>query len=102
MAEAERDRIRERIRDVKSDQRKRNRYLGGIVPFGWQVGEDGALVEDSEQQRATQRILKLRRDGLSLRAISAAIAAEGIKLSQEGVKNVLAGAGDAKGKPPTD
>jgi len=102
VTEAERDRIRERIRDVKSDQRKRNRYLGGIVPFGWQVGEDGALVEDSEQQRATQRILKLRRDGLSLRAISAAIAAEGIKLSHEGVKNVLAGAGDAKGKPPTD
>jgi putative DNA-invertase from lambdoid prophage Rac len=28
VAEAERDRIRERIRDVKADQRKRQRYLG--------------------------------------------------------------------------
>jgi len=27
VAEAERDRIRERIRDVKADQRKRQRYL---------------------------------------------------------------------------
>src|SRR5580700_3672079 len=51
VAEAERDRIRERIRDVKTDQRKRNRYLGGIVPFGWRIGEDGALVEAPEQQR---------------------------------------------------
>jgi len=31
VAEAERDRIRERIRDVKADQRKRRRYLGGIA-----------------------------------------------------------------------
>jgi putative DNA-invertase from lambdoid prophage Rac len=102
VAEAERDRIRERIRDVKSDQRKRNRYLGGIVPFGWHRTEDGALVEDSAQQRVIHHIIKLRRDGLSLRAISAAIAAEGIKLSHEGVKNVLAGVGGAKGKSPTE
>jgi hypothetical protein len=30
VAEAKRD----RIRDVKADQRNRRRYLGGIVPFG--------------------------------------------------------------------
>jgi DNA invertase Pin-like site-specific DNA recombinase len=90
VAEAERDRIRERIRDVKTDQRKRQRYLGGIVPFGWQVSKDGALIEVPDQQRAIHRIIELRRQGLSLRAISASIAAEGVKLSHEGVKNVLA------------
>jgi DNA invertase Pin-like site-specific DNA recombinase len=95
VAEAERDRIRERIRDVKADQRKRRRYLGGIVPFGWQVTEDGALIEDPDEQRAIQRILQLRREGLSLRAISLAISADGVKLSHEGVKNVLASAGAA-------
>jgi DNA invertase Pin-like site-specific DNA recombinase len=89
VAEAERDRIRERIRDVKTDQRKRQRYLGGIVPFGWQVGEDGVLIEVPDEQRAIQRIIELRHQGLSLRAISASIAAEGVKLSHEGVKNVL-------------
>jgi putative DNA-invertase from lambdoid prophage Rac len=94
VAEAERDRIRERIRDVKADQRKRQRYLGGIVPFGWRIGEDGTLVEVLEQQRAIQRIVELRRKGVSLRAISASIAADGVKLSHEGVKNVLAAAGD--------
>jgi putative DNA-invertase from lambdoid prophage Rac len=89
VAEAERDRIRERIRDVKADQRKRQRYLGGIVPFGWRI-EDGALVEVPEQQHAIQLIIELRHQGLSLRSISASIAAEGVKLSHEGVKKVLA------------
>jgi putative DNA-invertase from lambdoid prophage Rac len=93
VAEAERDRIRERIRDVKADQRKRQRYLGGIVPFGWRIGADGALIEEPGQQSAIKRIIELRRDGLSLRAISASIAAEGVKLSHEGVKKILAGAG---------
>jgi DNA invertase Pin-like site-specific DNA recombinase len=93
VAEAERDRIRERIREVKADQRKRQRYLGGIVPFGWRIGEDGALIEVPDQQRAIQRIIELRRKGLSLRAISASIAADGVQLSHEGVKNVLAAVG---------
>ena len=101
VAEAERDRIRERIRDVKTDQRKRQRYLGGIVPFGWRIGERGALVELPEQQRAIQRIIELRQNGLSLRAISALIAAEGVKLSHEGVKNVLAAAGNPMGDSAT-
>jgi putative DNA-invertase from lambdoid prophage Rac len=77
---------------VKADQRKRQRYLGGIVPFGWRIGEDGALVEVPEQQRAIQRIIELRRAGLSLRSISTAIRKEGIRLSHEGVKNVLTAA----------
>jgi DNA invertase Pin-like site-specific DNA recombinase len=96
VAEAERDRIRERIRDVKADQRKRQRYLGGIVPFGWRI-EDGALIEVPEQQRAIRRIVELRRNGLSLRAISASIAAEGVQLSHAGVKNVLAAGGNRVG-----
>src|SRR5260370_41931099 len=100
VAEAKRDRIRERIRDVKADQRKRQRYLGGIVPFGWRIGEEGALVEVPEQQRPTQRIVELRRNGLSLRAISASIAADGVKLSHEGVKNVVAVAEDKGVGPP--
>jgi DNA invertase Pin-like site-specific DNA recombinase len=90
VAEAERDRIRERIREVKADQRRRHRYLGGIVPFGWRIGEDGALTEVPEQQRAIQRIIELRRNGFSLRAIAAAVTANGVRLSHEGVKSVLA------------
>jgi putative DNA-invertase from lambdoid prophage Rac len=32
-AEAERDRIRERIGQVKADQKARGRYLGGSIPW---------------------------------------------------------------------
>src|SRR3954463_15314886 len=66
-AEAERDRIRERVSQVKADQRVRNRFLGGRPPFGWRVDEDGALIEDPEQQAALQRMVKMRASGTSLR-----------------------------------
>ena len=49
-AEAERDRIRERVAQVKRDQRQRGRYLGGRVPYGFRVGEDGALEPVPDQQ----------------------------------------------------
>ena len=93
VAEAERDRIRERIRDVKADQRKRKRYLGGIVPFGWQVGQNGELVEVPTEQAAIRRVMDLHREGLSLRAISTTIKGEGINLSHVGVKSVISAAG---------
>src|SRR6266436_7504092 len=92
VAEAERDRIRERILDVKSDQRKRNRFLGGTALFGWQVAEDGALVEMPEQQVLICQIVELRHEGLSLRAISTEI---GGAVSHVTVKNILAQAQNA-------
>ena len=52
-AEAERDRIRERVAQVKQDQRQRGRYLGGRVPYGYRVGEDGALEPVPDQQAAS-------------------------------------------------
>ena len=62
--------LKERIRDVKADQRTRGRYLGGTVPFGWRLGTDGALIEAPEQQAAIRHMVELRRSGLSLRAPS--------------------------------
>src|SRR5262249_5692649 len=44
-AELERDRIRERISQVKADQKARNRFLGGTrPPFGFRAGDGGELV----------------------------------------------------------
>src|SRR3982075_2502191 len=80
VAEAERDRIRERIRDVKADQRRRQRYLGGKVPFGWRVENNGELIPVPAQQRAIKRMKELRRAGHSLRSISAALAKSGVRL----------------------
>jgi DNA invertase Pin-like site-specific DNA recombinase len=93
VAEAERDRTRERITEVKRDQRQRGRYLGGKLPFGWRVGEEGALVEVPEQQAAIRRMQRMRAQGLALRAIAERMNEGGHALSHQGVKKVLAAAG---------
>jgi DNA invertase Pin-like site-specific DNA recombinase len=92
VAEAERDRTRERVAEVKRDQRTRNRYLGGKPPFGWRVGNAGALVADPEQQAALARMRALRAEGTPLRKIAEEITADGVPISFAGVKKVLAAA----------
>jgi len=81
VAEAERDRIRERVSQVKADQRTRGRYLGGKVPFGFRVGDDGGLVPCPTQQAAIQTVRRLHADSVPLRAILATLQAEGHRLS---------------------
>ena len=81
VAEQERNRIRERITDVKRDQKRRGRFLGGYVPFGFNAvhtGETNAhglpiktLIENPEQQEAIAEMRALRSAGKSLRAIAA-------------------------------
>jgi putative DNA-invertase from lambdoid prophage Rac len=89
-AEAERDRIRERIGQVKADQKARGRYLGGIVPFGYRRGESGELVPHQAEQEAIHEIKRLRAEGRPLRAIADAVRAKnGVSISHEGVANVL-------------
>jgi putative DNA-invertase from lambdoid prophage Rac len=89
VAENERDRIRERISVVKADQKARNRYLGGTVPFGWRMQDDGSLIEVPAQQAAIRRMIELRSTGLSLRAIAQEMQANGHALTHEGVRGVL-------------
>jgi putative DNA-invertase from lambdoid prophage Rac len=94
-AEAERDRIRERIGQVKADQKARGRYLGGKIPFGFRRGDDGGLVPHEPEQEAIREIVSLRTQGKALRAIAQAVGAKGHKLSHEGVAGVLRVAGSA-------
>lgn len=88
-AEAERDRIRERIGQVKADQKARGRYLGGTVPFGFRRGESGELVPHEAEQEAIREMVALRAEGRPLRAIAEAVRAKGHKLSHEGVAGIL-------------
>jgi DNA invertase Pin-like site-specific DNA recombinase len=92
-AEAERDRIRERIGQVKADQRARKRFLGGHKPFGFAIGAEGELVPDAAEQAAIKRMVALRRRGKTLRAIQTALEAKGHKLTVPGVQKILADAG---------
>ena len=90
VAEAERDRTRERIAEVKRDQRQRGRYLGGTPPFGWCVGAAGELVPVPEQQTAIKRMRRLKDHGLALRTIADKMTAAGVPISHVGVKKALA------------
>jgi putative DNA-invertase from lambdoid prophage Rac len=92
VAEAERDRTRERITEVKADQRKRGRYLGGTIPFGFRPAEDGNLVPVPEQQKAIETMKRLRQRGASLREIAEKLKESGMPISHQGVKKVLLGA----------
>jgi putative DNA-invertase from lambdoid prophage Rac len=93
-AEAERDRIRERVAQTKADQKARGRYLGGKVPFGFRIGNDGQLVEHEAEQKAIRTMIAMRREGVALRPIAAAMAKRGFKISHEAVKQVIAAHSD--------
>jgi hypothetical protein len=55
------------------------------------VDAGGGLLPSKAQQVAIKRMRDLQRQGLSLRAIASAVAAEGFVLSHAGVKKVLDG-----------
>lgn len=70
VAENERDRIRERIRDVKRHLAKQGVYGGGKRPFGFDI-IDGRLVDNREEQ-ATLAAMRARREaGVSYHKIGA-------------------------------
>jgi putative DNA-invertase from lambdoid prophage Rac len=88
-AEAERDRIRERIGQAKADQKARGLYLGGTLPFGYRRGESGELVPIDAGQEAIREMVALRGQGKALRAIADVMRAKGVKVSHEGVRAAL-------------
>jgi DNA invertase Pin-like site-specific DNA recombinase len=90
VAEAERDRIRERVSQTKADQKERGRFLGGTVPFGYRVGADGGLEAVEAQQEAISEMHSMRAAGTSLRVISARMKGIGYELSHEAVRAILA------------
>ena len=92
VAEAERDRIRERVQTVKADQKARGRYLGGKIPFGYRVEPDergGVLVPVEAEQEILRAIGGLRREGRPLRAIQAALAERGTRLSLAALHRIV-------------
>jgi putative DNA-invertase from lambdoid prophage Rac len=68
VAENERDRIRERIRDVKRHLASQGVYGGGKRPFGWNV-VDGKLASNPDEQAALKRMKAMHRAGKTYREI---------------------------------
>lgn len=93
-AELERHTIRERVSTVKADQRSRGRYLGGKVPFGFTVGDEGTdlegmLIEVPAEQAIIEEARRLRAEGTPLRKIQATLKADhATSLSLEAISRV--------------
>jgi putative DNA-invertase from lambdoid prophage Rac len=69
VAENERDRIRERVRDAKRHRAGQRLYNGGKRPFGFDV-TDGRLVPNVNEQAALAQARIMRQQEASLREIA--------------------------------
>lgn len=86
------------IRLAKRHGKEQGKYLGGPVPFGWEVDGEGFLSPHEGQQRVIEAMIGLRHDRWSYREISRKLQQEyGVSLSHEGVRRMCKG-GAGKGK----
>ena len=83
--------IKARQKDGQAAKRAKGGHIGGSAPFGYRVegrGHNATLVEVPEQQQAIAKAKGLRDAGLSYRAISRELAADGVKVSYEALRRV--------------
>jgi putative DNA-invertase from lambdoid prophage Rac len=74
VAEGERDRIRERIRDAKRHLTAQRIFSGGSRPFGYDIVQDGEtrrMVPNPAEMKVIERMQAMRKDGATYRAIGA-------------------------------
>ena len=79
----------ERIKGVKQRQRQQGRYLGGSRPFGYMIHENGRLIENPMEQRVLKKIMVLKKEGKSLRAISNEVSTPVMPISFKTVQRLL-------------
>jgi len=90
VAAFERDRIAERIAEVKITEKEQGKFRGGSPPFGWNVNAQKMLEPVPEEQAALIMILKMSGEGLSLRKVQAAVSnAFGMKLSHVAIGRIV-------------
>ena len=70
VAEWERETIGERTKAALAVKKKNGEKTGGVVPFGFDLSEDGRLSENPKEQRTIQRIKNLRAKGYSYQRIA--------------------------------
>jgi putative DNA-invertase from lambdoid prophage Rac len=74
VAEGERDRIRERIRDAKRHLTAQRIFSGGSRPFGYDIVQDGEtrrMVPNPAEMAVIERMQAMRKAGATYRAIGA-------------------------------
>ena len=91
----EKRRSAERIKGVKHKQKSKGRYLGGSRPFGYMIHDNGRLIENPMEQKVLKRIVQLKQQGKSLRAISKEVSTPMVPISFKTVQRLLQRHGDA-------
>jgi DNA invertase Pin-like site-specific DNA recombinase len=77
-------------KELKLSLRSKGRYLGGGIPLGFLVDENGTLKPDESKRSIIRQITSLRDSGKSLRQIAQVLTERGIAISHMGVKAALA------------
>lgn len=85
----EKRRSTERIKTVKQSQRNKGRFLGGSRPFGYMIHSNGRLIENPIEQRVLKKIIKMKKEGKSLRAISSEVSTPMVPISFKTVQRLL-------------
>jgi DNA invertase Pin-like site-specific DNA recombinase len=80
----------EAVRMTKSTLKNQGKYIGGPVPFGWEVNKEKVLVRNEAQQKIIQAIIQMREDRWSYRDISKKLKNEfDVQLSHAGVRRIV-------------
>jgi len=77
VAEYERATIRLRLRAGKLAKKAQGGYIGGKVPFGFDLGPSGDLEPNQEEQRTIARMQELRDEGATMQRICDVLTEEG-------------------------
>jgi len=85
----EKRRSTERIKTVKQSQRKKGRFLGGSRPFGYMIHSNGKLIENPMEQKVLKKILDMKKQGKSLRAISSEVSTPMMPVSFKTVQRLI-------------
>lgn len=70
--------IGEKTKDALGRLREQGRRYSGTIPYGFAAEADGRLVAVATEQATIRRAVDLRGEGLSLRAVAAMLAQEGL------------------------
>lgn len=85
----EKRRSTERMKTVKQSQRNKGRFLGGSRPFGYMIHSNGRLIENPMEQRVLKKIIKMKKEGKSLRTISSEVSTPLVPISFKTVQRLI-------------
>lgn len=82
-AQFERGLIRQRTRAAMAAKRKAGQRIGEI-PFGYDLADDGRLIENAAEQKVIACIIDCRKAGMSLREIAAILNGQAVTTKKGG------------------